>query len=416
MNRQLKQFLSSRAKAKAASGICPWRGTAETRPSAVLSTKVLRYRAALGLMLMIGLMFAASGCSRDTEASATKQEITREPGVFDVDHPELFKLAQVETRNLPTEVTANGTINPDVSRTIHVTSMGSGRVMDLRVRLGDYVKKGELLMTVSSPDLAGAMSDYQKARADEDLARRALDRAQLLFDRGALAAKDLEAAQNAESKAKVDVTTAEQHVRILGGDPQHPGGMIPLRAPVSGTIVEQNVAGFEGVKSLDNTPNLFTIADLSQVWVVCDVFENDLGQVHIGDRAEVQLNAFPEHVFNGKVADISRVLDPTTRSAKVRIILANSDGSLRPGMFAVATFRSRKTLPRTVVPTTAVMRLHDKDWVFEKDGSNRFRRREVRTLGATPDGFTQLQDGVEPGQEVIANALEFSTAVAEQGK
>jgi cobalt-zinc-cadmium efflux system membrane fusion protein len=356
------------------------------------------------------------GCSRDTEASATKQEITREPGVFQVDHPDLFKLTKVETRNLPTEVVANGTVNPDVNRTIHVTSMGSGRVVDLRVKLGDFVKKGELLMTVSSSDLSGAMSDYQKARADEDLARRALDRAQLLYDRGALAAKDLESAQNAESKAKVDVATAEQHVRIIGGDPAHPGSVIPLRAPVSGTVVEQNVAGFEGIKSLDNTPNLFTIADLSQVWVVCDVFENDLGQVHTGDAAEVRLNAFADRVFQGKVADISRVLDPNTRSAKVRIILANQDGSLRPGMFATATFRSRKTLARVVVPTTAVMRLHDKDWVFREDGANQFRRMEVRALSATPDGFTELEDGVKPGQEIIANALEFSTAVAEQGK
>ena len=416
MNRQFTNFSSSRANAKAASGCCPWRGTAETRPSAVPTSQSVRPLALLALILLCSLALIASGCSRDTEALATKQEITREPGVFDVDHPELFKVAKVETRDLPTEVTANGTVSPDVNRTIHVTSMGSGRVMELKVRLGDQVKKGQLLMTVSSPDLAGAVSDYQKARADEDLARRALDRAQLLYDRGALAAKDLEAAQNAESKSKVDVTTTEEHIRILGGDPKSPGGLIPLRAPVSGTIVEQNVAGFEGVKSLDNTPNLFTIADLTQVWVVCDVFENDLGQVHIGDPAEVRLNAFSDRIFHGKVADISRVLDPTTRSAKVRIVLTNGDGALRPGMFAVATFRSRKTQPRLVVPTTAVMRLHDKDWIFEKDGSNRFRRMEVHTLGATADGFTQLQDGVQPGQEIVANALEFSTAVAEQGK
>ena len=146
------------------------------------------------------------------------------------------------------------------------------------------------------------------------------------------------------------------------------------------------------------------------------MFENDLGQVHIGDLAEVRLNAFSDRIFRGKVADISRVLDPNTRSAKVRIVLANQDGSLRPGMFATATFRSRKTQARVVVPTTAVMRLHDKDWVFRKDGANQFRRMEVRALSATPDGFTELEDGVEPGQEIIANALEFSTAVAEQGK
>src|SRR5258707_5516852 len=103
--------------------------------------------------------------------------------------------------------------------------------------------------------------------------------------------------------------------------------MIELRAPVSGTIVEQNVSGFEGVKSLDNTPNLFTIADLSQVWVVCDVFENDLGDVHLGDTAEIRLNAYGNRIFSGKVTNISQVLDPNTRSAKVRIVLANADGA-----------------------------------------------------------------------------------------
>src|SRR6202035_4136162 len=200
------------------------------------------------------------------------------------------------------------------------------------------------------------------AMADEALSRKAMNRAQLLYDKGAIAAKDLEVAQDTEDKAKVDVSTSAQHVRVLGADPAHPSSLLDLKAPVSGTIVEQNVAGFEGVKSLDNTPNLFTIANLAQVWVVCDVFENDLGEVRLGDAAEIRLNAFQDRVFKGKVADISRVLDPNTRSAKVRIVLGNSDGSLRPGMYAVATFRSRKLTERVVVPSTAIMRLHDKDW------------------------------------------------------
>src|SRR6202050_3087566 len=292
---------------------------------------------------------------------------------------------RAETRALSTELTANGTVTPDVTRTIHVTSLGGGRVVDLKVKLGDSVKKGQTRLVISSPELAAAMSDYQKAVADEVLSRKALDRAQLLYDKGAIAAKDLETAQDLEDKAKVDVSTAEQHVRVLGADPAHPGALIDLRAPVAGTIVEQNVAGFEGVKSLDNTPNLFTIADLSQVWVVCDVFENDLGDMHLGDEAEIRLNAFEDRMFHGTVADISRVLDPNTRSAKVRIVLANEDGALRPGMFAVAKFRSRKKTNRVVVPATAIMRLHDKVWVFRKEGVNDFRRGVSRADGLAPD-------------------------------
>jgi len=376
-------------------------------------TSKLFFRLATTSALLLSIMLAAA-CSNDTKAAPTKAEITLEPGVYNVGHPELFKLAGVETRDLPTVLNANGSVNPDVNRTIHVTSQGSGRVVDLKVKLGDFVEKGQELLSIYSADLAGAFSDYQKAVADERLAKKALDRAQLLYSHGALAQKDLEQAQDAEDKAKVDVQNTEQRVRILGGDPAHPASLIELRAPVSGTIVEQNVAGFEGVKSLDNSPNLFTIADLSQVWVLCDVYENDLAEVQLGDSAEIRLNAYPDKVLHGAVADISRVLDPNLRSAKVRIVLPNPDGSLRPGMYARATFRSKKLQARLVVPSTAIMRLQDKDWVFRKEGQNRFRQIQVHTQGGISDGFQQLQDGgVKPGDQVVANALEFSTAMAE---
>jgi cobalt-zinc-cadmium efflux system membrane fusion protein len=366
--------------------------------------------------LLISLVVLAScvACSKDTPASTSKPPVTVDPDVFDTDQPQLFKTAKAETRALPTQITANGTVTPDVNRTIHVTSLGGGRVIDLKVKLGDNVTKGQTLLVISSPDLASAMSDYQKAQADDVLSRKALDRAQMLFDRGAIATKDLETAQDTEDKAKVDLQTAEQHVHVLGADPAHPSALIDLKAPVSGTIVEQNIAGFEGIKSLDNTPNLFTIADLAQVWVVCDVFENDLGEVQIGDSAEIRLNAFPDRVFKGKVADISRVLDPNTRSAKVRIVLGNADGALRPGMYAVATFRSRKLSSRVVVPATAIMRLHDKDWVFRKEGGNRFRKIMVQADGLAPDGMQEIRDGVKPGDELVTNALEFSTEAAEK--
>jgi cobalt-zinc-cadmium efflux system membrane fusion protein len=356
---------------------------------------------------------AGLGCSKETP-TASKAPVTVDPDVFSMEHSELFKTAKAETRALSAELTANGTVTPDVTRTIHVTSLGGGRVVDLKVKLGDSVKKGQTLLVISSPDLAAAMSDYQKAVADEVLSRKALDRSLMLYDHGAIAAKDLETAKDVEDKAKVDVSTTDQHVRVLGADPAHPSPLIDLRAPVAGTIVEQNVAGFEGVKSLDNTPNLFTIADLSQVWVVCDVFENDLGDMHLGDAAEIRLNAFEDRMFHGTVADISRVLDPNTRSAKVRIVLANADGALRPGMFAVAKFRSRKTTNRVVVPPTAIMRLHDKDWVFRKEGGKKFRRVVVRADGLAPDGMQEIREGVKPGDEVVENALEFSSEVVEK--
>ncbi len=380
-----------------------------------LASRAAKYRTAAAFLLCLALLTVSVACSSDTKAAPTKQEITVDPNLLIVDHPERFQTVKVESRDLPTELSANGTIQPDVNKTIHVTSLGSGRVVDLKVRLGDYVNKGQVLLVISSPDLAGAMGDYQKASADEALAAKALERAQLLYSKGAFAQKDLEVAENADAKAKSDQKTAESRLRVLGGDPAHPSTMIELRAPVAGTIVEQNVAGFEGIKSLDNTPNLFTIADLSNVWVVCDVYENDLGDVHIGDPAQVHLNAFAGRVFRGSVSDISRVLDPNTRSAKVRVELANSNGAFRPGMYAVATFRSRTQKPHLVVPATAIMRLQDKDWVFRKGPGNSFRRLEVHTSGLS-DGLQQIETGVKAGDELVADALAFSAAASEQGK
>ena len=369
--------------------------------------------------LLLLLLFHTA-CSNDSKAAPAREETTLEPGIYQPEHPEQFKLAAIESRDLPVVLNANGTVTPDVNRTIHVTSLGSGRVVDLRARLGDQVKKGQVLLMISSPDLGAAMGDFQKAQADETLSRKALERAQLLSSRGALAEKDLQLAQDAEDKARIDLQTAAQRVHLLGGDPQHPSSLIELHAPVAGTIVEQNVAGFEGIKSPDNTPSLFTIADLSQVWVLCDVYENDLGEVHVGDSAEIRLNAYPGRIFQGHIADISRVLDPSTRSAKVRIVLPNGNGLLRPGMFAAATFRSRYSQPRLVLPATAVMRLQDKDWIFRKEG-NRFHRLEVQPLGEMEGGMVQIEGAanagsLNAGDQVVAAALAFSTEMAGQGK
>src|SRR6202011_4488933 len=183
------------------------------------------------------------------------------------------------------------------------------------------------------PDMSGAISDYQKFVADERLARTQLERAQLLYDKGAVAQKDLQVAEDTEQKATVDLQTAAQRIRILGGDINHLTPLIEIRAPVSGTLIEQNVTASGGVKSLDNSPNLFTIADLSRVWVLCDVYENNLQQVKAGDHATVRLNAYPDRPLTARVSNISRVLDTAPRTAKVRLQRENRAGTPRPGLF-----------------------------------------------------------------------------------
>lgn len=367
---------------------------------------------------LAGVLLFCTSCSHDSHANNPSHEVAVEaapdPTLVEIDHPERFALTQVGRRKAYNELRVNGVVAPDVARTVPVLSLAGGRAVDIRARLGDDVKKGQVLVTISSPDIAQAFSDYQKFQADELLAHQQLVRSQALYDKGAIAQRDLEAAENAENKAKTDVQNGLERLRILGADLNHPSPVIEVRAPVSGTVVEQNVVGGTAVRSIDNSPNLFTIADLSRVWVLCDVYENNLSQVHLGDSAEVRLNAYPERVLKGRVGNISRVLDPATRTAKVRLELDNPGGIMRSGMFAAATFRSQGERPVAVVPSTAILRLHDKDWVFRSEGGGKFRRTHVEAGAVTPDNSQEVLGGLSPSDQVVVDALQFSNAAEEQ--
>lgn len=372
--------------------------------------------AVLSCGALIAAVFTLFGCSRAEVAAKTppiKVEETSDVNLLTVSHPELFALVNVTTRQMRDQLNVNGVVAPDVNRTVPVNSLASGRVTSLRVQLGDNVKRGQLLLTIHSPDLATAAANLKKAKEDEWLASKGLARAQGLYGKGALAEKDLEAAQDSEQKAKVDVETAQDAVRVLGGDVNDPSPVVALRAPASGTVIEQNVNPAAGVKSLDNSPNLFTIADLSRVWILCDVYENNLAQVQLGDVADVHLGAYPDAVLKGRISNISRVLDPNTRTAKVRLELANPQGILRPGMFATVTFVSRADHERSVVPASAVMRLHDKDWVFVPQGARQFRRTQVQAGPQASDGWREVAD-LSPGARVVKDALQFASTVENQ--
>jgi cobalt-zinc-cadmium efflux system membrane fusion protein len=258
---------------------------------------------------------------------------------------------------------------------------------------------------VQSSDISGAFADYRSAVASEALAKAQLDRANLLLDKGAIAKKDQEIAADASEHARIAKENAAEKIRVLGADVDHPAANIDILAPASGVITEQNVTAAAGIKTLDNSPNLFTISDLSHVWVLCDVFENDLRNVHMGEMADVRLNAYPDRVFSGKVSDIGPILDSTTRTAKVRLEIANPSNIMRIGMFVKATFHGGTKLNHAMVPATAILHLHDRDWVYEPTGGNSFRRVEV-TGGATlPNNMQEVLSGIAPGDQVVSNAL-----------
>jgi cobalt-zinc-cadmium efflux system membrane fusion protein len=376
------------------------------------------YRVAAPLLLF---MLSLAGCkheaaSQSAEAPPAAQvEEVNGSNLVHVDGASRFSLVQVSTQPVRSKLQVTGSVNPDVSREIPVLSLANGRVVALHVGLGDYVRKGQLVMEVQSPDVSTAFDAYLKAVNDEHLASITLERDNLLYNKGAIPQSQQQAAQNGEDDARADLTAAEQQLKILGVDKNHPSENVRIYAPASGVITAQNVtaSGAAGITYAGAAGSL-TIADLSHVWVICDVYENDLANVHLGQHADIQLNAFPGKTFSGTISDIGSQLDPSLRTAKVRIQVENPDHLLRIGMFATAILQGSRAEQQTVVPATAILQLHDRSYVFEPAGDGTFKRILVTIGNTLPGNLLEVASGVQPGQQVVNNALDLENAAEQQ--
>jgi len=369
----------------------------------------------LAAILCLPLSLLLLGCNEtkaDPKAEApppASVEPDLDANNFKVAHPEQFPLVTaVEYKAVPA-LNVTGTVQPDIARAVPVISLASGRVVEIKARLGDMVQKGQLLLRVQSNDVSGAYQTYRKAVNDERLARQQLERDQILFDKGAIAKSALEQAEDAAQDAKADLDAATEQLRLLGVDKDHPSGIVNIFAPVSGIITDQQVTNAAGVQGL-GSPNPFTISDLSYVWIICDVYENDLDAVHVGEFADIRLNAYPDKVLKGRIDNILPILDPSIRTAKVRIEVPNP-GLMRVGMFVTATFYGRQAETVASVPATAILHLHDREWVYTPIGAGHFKRLEVVTGNMLPDNMQEVVSGIKPGDRVVSNALVLQNTV-----
>ncbi|MGA2672801.1 MAG: efflux RND transporter periplasmic adaptor subunit [Terracidiphilus sp.] len=369
----------------------------------------------LGLLpIVLVASLTVNGCKSDkvdaqAEAPPSAKVVQDfNANLFSVDRPENFPLATAIEHRAPAKLAVTGAVNPDIARTVPVISLASGRIVGIYARLGDTVKKGQLLLKLRSDDISGGFANYQMAAADETLARTQYERSQELYKHGAIALNDLQVAEDTEVKAKVAMDTAAEHLRLLGSSVDHPSGIVDITAPVSGVITDQEVTNAAGVQSLGTSP--FTISDLSTVWIVCDVYENDLASVHTGDPAEITLNAYPGRVLKGTVSNILPILDPNLRTGKVRIEVRNP-GMMRIGMFVTATFQGQKDEVNTSVPASAILHLHDRDWVYVPTPDKRFRRVGVVGGDALPGGMQEIKSGIQVGQQVVTNPLALQNEI-----
>ncbi|RRA49961.1 efflux RND transporter periplasmic adaptor subunit [Acidipila sp. EB88] len=331
-----------------------------------------------------------------------------------LDRPDQFPTVAAASYQATSTLNVTGQVQPDISREIPVISLANGRVVATHVRLGDYVRKGQLVLEVQSTDVTGAFAQYLKAQNDERLARVQLDRAKLLYSKGAIALSQVEIAQDADDDAATDLRAAEQQLHVLGVDPRHPGETVKVLAPASGFIIQQNVTDAAAAgNGAAGSPNAFVIADLSHVWILCDVYENDLASVHLGQSADIRLSAYPDRPISGTVGDVGAILDPNLRTGKVRVQVPNPGFFMRVGMFATATFHGKKQEMHTSVPSTAVLHLHDRDWVYEPVGNGQFQRVAVVSGDTLPGNLQEVTSGLAAGQQVVRNALELQNTVAQ---
>ena len=377
-----------------------------------------RYVSARSLALAVMFSLIAIGACKKVEAdpaagvpAPTKVTTAYQAEEFSVDRPDQYPTTAAVEHRAASLLAVTGSVNPDIDRTVPVISLASGRIVGIFARLGDQVKKGQLLLRLRSDDISGAFANYQMAVSDETLAKAQWERAQDLLKHGAIATADLEVAKDTEEKAKVAMDTAAEHLRLLGSSVDHPSGMVDITAPVSGVITDQEVTNAGGVQSLGTSP--FTISDLSTVWVVCDVYENDLPNVHVGDPADITLNAYPDRVFKGKVSNILPILDPSIRTGKVRIEVANP-GMMKVGMFVTAAFMGQTEQKNTSVPASAILHLHDRDWVYVPAPGNKFRRIMVVGGDPLPGGMQEIISGISVGQQVVTNPLPLQNTIDNQ--
>ncbi len=335
--------------------------------------------------------------------------------------PELFKVPQDQMSHLqivtvqPTSITRSlrltGTVAFNGFDTTPVITQVGGPVSRIVVTPGEEVRRNQPLLYVASPDYSQSLANYLKMRDAYQLADKNYARSKDLLDHHAIAEKDYEAAESARTQAAADLGAAEESLRVLGIT--NPEGMIgkpakseiPVLAPISGQAVERLVAPGQVIQA--GATQVFTISNMSSVWVMADVYQKDLPYVKIGDAVTITADSYPGVEFHGKISYIAAALDPNTRTLQARIDVKNPKGELKKDMYVVATVQGGTISNALTVPVAAVMRdAENQPYVYVVGQDNQFSRRSV-TVGETNQTIAQLTSGVSPGDRVVGDGSLF---------
>jgi cobalt-zinc-cadmium efflux system membrane fusion protein len=382
--------------------------------------KVPAGRAALALMI-VGLLFlpgcgqrvADAGGSSVSYGSVAGQESKAEMFTVPAEQMAHVQVTPVELTRLPRVLRLTGAVAYNNFKTTPVITQVSGPVSRILVSPGEVVRTSQPMLYVSSPDYAQLRSSYLKARDTFALAEKSFNRARDLYEHHAIAEADLQQAESTRNQALADLQSAEQSLKVLGvdqlerliKDPVSPE--IPVLAPIVGEVVERLVAPGQVIQA--GATQCFTISDMSTVWVLANVYEHDLGFVHLGDPVVIQTDAYASS-FNGKISYIAAALDPTSRTLQVRIETSNPEKKLKKDMYVTAVVHAGVIERALTVPDAAILRNSENQpfvYVAEDSGQpGQFAQRLV-TIGDSQEGKTQILTGLRAGERVVADGSLF---------
>jgi cobalt-zinc-cadmium efflux system membrane fusion protein len=354
------------------------------------------------LPLAIAMALSVAGCSHGAnEAAEPAPAMTIEHGLIKVpDGSPLRKelrIEPVQLRQAPHAMVFPGNVEADPARTANVLPPLTGKLMELKVGLGDHVSKGQLLAVIDSGDYAQAYADVAKASDALDLARKTLDRARAVKAAGGNATKDLEAAQSGYNQAHAEFDRAQTRLAAVGGASGTTARPMQILAPTSGYVTALSVS--PGAYVNDTNAAMMVIANLDTVWITANVPESDVGQIAKGDKVDAVLSAYPNAVFHGAVSFVNPVLQADTRRDLVRAVFANADGKLKPNMYANVNIDVAQPA-QVFVPESALLMNNDATSVFVEVSPWTFERRTVDLSYDESDG-TRVLKGLKAGDRVV---------------
>lgn len=316
-----------------------------------------------------------------------------------------IKVSTVHAQPIENALVLPGRVEADPDHVVHIYAPLSGRLLNMALVPGQEVRKGQVVAELQSGDVAQARSDFEKARIETLRADHALDRGKTLAAHEVLSQADLQELQATDDAAHSEQERARQRIHELGFSENGTSDVTPVLAPITGTVLDIGTASGELQRSLETTNGIATVANLDTVWVTGDLYEQDLGSVHLHDPVKITFPAYPGQTLQGTVANIGDSLDPTTHAVKVRVVLSNPGHKLKPSMFAQLQI-ARPQVSRIMLPQTAVLHDGNVTEVYVPDGQGKYSVRQV-TTGATRGDQVEIISGLHDGEQVVTEGAAF---------